>query len=816
MRSSASDSAALVLAAVGSLAAAAQVYAADQGPPSPQDQPPQQGGGLTEVVVTATRREETLSRVPISVSAMTQESMDQRGIKDFSDLVRFTPGVKLEQNTTNNISIRGISATGGASTTGIYIDDTPIQIRGIGGSATDTLPQAFDIDRIEVLRGPQGTLFGAGSEGGTVRYITTQASTTRSSAYSRGEVSFTQGGRPNYELGVAGGTPIIDGTLGIRVSAWYRRDGGWIDRVDPYTFQTVDANANRTQNAVVRMNMLWTVNDSWTVTPSVYYQNRRINDNNLYWPFLSDPGSDRYISANPENGGGRDRFVLPALKIEGDLGFAHLIFNSSYFDRKQTVPTYSGTLYDISFYQTLIGLDADFNFLPGFPLNLEDGTGLHLPPSLHDYRSPTYQLNTQRNVTEELRLQSANPDARVLWTVGLFYTNNRQHDLNRIYDPDLNRLTETLSGQSYQDVFGGAVNTPEGDSWRVDTHSRDRQQAIFGEATFNVTDQWKVIAGARYSHTEFAFSLYNAGAQLFADPTLVNPSQKENSFTPKLGVSFQADRDNLYYATYAKGFRPGGGNQPIPIVACQKDTEAFGITEVPNSYKSDTTQSYEVGAKNNVAGRVRVASSIYYIRWNEIQQSVYLPTCGLSFVSNLGQALAKGADIQADVLLTDALTLQLAAGYTDARYTKDSRAASNAGIVTANGDSIEGPDGRPPSPFTGTVGLEYRFTAMEHEMYVRGDYEYSARAKWVGPTQDPNTLQYNPLAFTLPSTSFASARAGLRHNSWDFSAFVDNLTDAHPIRSYDFQVDPGTGDSVLTRNSTFRPRTFGVTFTYRK
>src|SRR6202050_2157250 len=208
---------------------------------------------LEDIVVTATRHEEALSKVPISISAFTQESMDVKGIKDFQDVVRFTPGVQIDANQTNQISIRGIASSGGAGTTGIYIDDTPIQIRAMGFNPDDTLPKTFDMDRVEVLRGPQGTLFGAGSEGGTVRYIMTQPSTTKSSGYARAEMSYTEGGTANYEAGAAYGAPIIDGTLGFRVSAWYRKDGGWIARVDPANpADIIEANANHDETTVLR------------------------------------------------------------------------------------------------------------------------------------------------------------------------------------------------------------------------------------------------------------------------------------------------------------------------------------------------------------------------------------------------------------------------------------------------------------------------------------------------------------------------------------------------------------------------------------
>src|SRR5262249_17616616 len=203
-----------------------------------------------------------------------------RGIKDFSEVARFTPGVSFDTSGTNTISIRGIAGTGGAGTTGIYIDDTPIQMRALAFNPDEALPKAFDIDRVEVLRGPQGTLFGAGSEGGTVRYITTQPSVTTTSVYSRSEVSYTQDGDPNFESGMAVGGPIAGGTVGARAPLWSRRDGGWIAGVDPTAADpqnaVVDRNANHADNVLVRLAALWEPNSTWAITPSIYYQSRHI------------------------------------------------------------------------------------------------------------------------------------------------------------------------------------------------------------------------------------------------------------------------------------------------------------------------------------------------------------------------------------------------------------------------------------------------------------------------------------------------------------------------------------------------------------
>ncbi len=163
--------------------------------------------------MTATRRAEPLSKVAISVSTIGDEEMTQRGVKDFDDLVRLTPGLNLTRQSAtgaNQISIRGISSDAGSGTTGVYIDDTPIQVRNLGFGAGNAFPGLFDIERVEVLRGPQGTLFGAGSEGGTVRFITTEPSLNKTSTSTRAEVATLSNGSPSYEAGVAFGAPIID------------------------------------------------------------------------------------------------------------------------------------------------------------------------------------------------------------------------------------------------------------------------------------------------------------------------------------------------------------------------------------------------------------------------------------------------------------------------------------------------------------------------------------------------------------------------------------------------------------------------------
>lgn len=815
----------------------ASAPAAPESPPAAAPPPTAQAsasGPLEEIVVTATRHEENLSKVPLSITALTQDAMDVRGIKDILDVARFTPGINIDNTGTNNIAIRGIASTGGAGTTGIYLDDTPIQMRALAFNPDEALPQSFDLDRVEVLRGPQGTLFGAGSEGGTVRYITTQPSLTETSIYSRDEVSYTQGGQPSYEAGVAAGTPVVDGTLGIRMTAWYRYDGGWIDRIDPVSLDTVQKNANYIQTKLFRFAAIWAPAENWKVTPSYYYQDRYANDVQNYWPLYSNPGSNSYVDANPTQRTVPDTYYIPALKIQGDLGPVTFISNSSYFHRKEETG-YDGTLYNLGFYQTqptqaeiAEGASAVFPLPWLVPFPLLDGTGLHLPPGATNYRAPASVDNGQENLTQELRLQSANPNAALIWTTGFFFSSDRQTYLEQIHDPLLNELTETVLGVPYTDVFcyynaaGACVPVPydprfPNDSYFLQTFSKDQQYALFGEATYAFTEQLKTTVGLRYSKTEFSFNTLTGGPQLFLPPQTGTGDKKENAFTPKLSLEYQYDPHDLYYFTYAKGFRPGGANNPVPYAACGTDFRNFGITSAPSTFNSDTVDSYEIGAKNNLENRVKIASSIYYIKWNNIQQVVVPPICQISFITNLGAAVAKGADIQADIAMTETLTAELTAGYTEARYTQTTRLSpTQATPIVEKGDSIVGQSSQPPPPLTVSVGVEYKFEVVEHESFVRVDDEYESRAKWPWAGQDPNTLQYDPANYTLPSNNFASARAGTRFGPLEVEAFCDNLADSHPVTNYEWSIDsqvPGT--SRLERDFTFRPRTFGLTFIYR-
>jgi iron complex outermembrane receptor protein len=335
------------------------------------------------------------------------------------------------------------------------------------------------------------------------------------------------------------------------------------------------------------------------VTPSIYYQNRELHNVSAYWPVYSNPGNNQYINGDPTGRPVPDKFYLPALKIDGDLGPVHLISNTSFYHRQEQTG-YDGTEYNLGFYQTF-SLQAPVGFVqfqPGVPFPLIDGNGIHLPADIADYRSPASIDNGQENLTQELRLVSSDPNAKLIWTTGVFFSENRQHYLEQIHDPMLNAFWLAVAGVPYTDVFTDLDGNPvpyvgsyPTDSYFLQTHSTDRQIAWYGEGTYSLTDTLKLTAGARFSRTQFSFNTFTGGPQLFNAPLSNSGDKKENSFTPKLDLSYQPNPNDLYYATYAKGFRPGGANNPVPQAACAQDFQSFGITASPATYDSDTVNS---------------------------------------------------------------------------------------------------------------------------------------------------------------------------------------------------------------------------------
>jgi len=781
---------------------------------------------VKEVVITATRTSQVLSKVPISVSAFTQETMDKQGIKSFSDIARYTPGVTFDDST-KDVSIRGIESNAGDATTGIYIDDTPIQLRTLGFNSNNTLPAVFDLDRVEVLRGPQGTLFGAGSEGGTVRYITPQPSLTRFSVYGRAETAYTDGGAPSVEAGVAMGGPIIQDKLGIRLSVYDRHDGGYVNRVDTFTGQTTKKNSNWTDTFLWRGALAWAPTDKLLITPTIEYQNRNQRDTDSYWEALSSPphgtlslSPGTYNNGNPERQSDYDRFYLGSLKVEYDLGKAKIISNTSGFTRREYLLNgYEGTLYNLAFFGSFVSAGVDPQGLPctggvcgggaltGNPSPLLNANGLNLP-GFGRYSSPNSITNVQQNFTQELRIQSTDPDAKINWVAGIFYSKDRQESIEEIHDPQLGALTQYLFGETIGQAWTEPTLLPNGDDYYNRNVGHSSQTAVFADLTYNATDKLKLIAGLRYARTHFDIANNADGPQNYA-PSGGTNGKNDKPFTPKFSVSYQTTENDMQYATVSKGYRIGGANVPLSaglLGSCQSDLALRNLTNTPSTYNSDSTVSYEIGSKDKLFGRsLQIATSVYHVDWSNIQYQDLLSTCGILYTTNLGSVSSNGFDFQGTWLLTHGFELDLAVGYTDAKFTKTAGPPPPGLPTVRKGDTIGGP------PVTVTLGGRWDFTMADRAVYLRVDDQYASQNTGVTPILDPQTAAYDPALRKPPSTNYLSARVGTQLGPWDVSLFGNNLTNSHP----ELTRNHATGAAPIFQLTTARPLTVGVTGVYR-
>ena len=822
-------------------------------------------GLLQEIVVTATRREESLSRVPVSVAAFTQEQMDAQGLKQIDDIQLYTPGLVVTRtgNSGNQISIRGISSGAGAGTTGVYIDDTPVQARNLGYSAGTAFPALFDLERVEVLRGPQGTLFGAGSEGGTIRFIQTKPNLTKVSDYTRAEVSYTDGGAPSYEIGEAFGAPIVQDRLGFRVSAFYRRDGGYIDGVtgtpvvrDPtgdagpssLTFTNVRVtrkNTNWVATTGARAALTFVPTDGLQITPSVTYQQIKTNDGfGTFYPALSsggeyarpafdagNPATNPALTGltSPNNDAGKDTLYMPALAVDWELGPVKLVSNTSYFDRK------SDQYLDFSQYYLWFYGITDTAF-----------------PQAGQKASSLYH-NSQYNFVQEVRVQSNDASSRFNWVAGAFYSDDTQVAMQDIgvnflanaptvgwfFLPQFLHATTDGPplgpGHSAFENWFGVLMDPASDMWSINFRTRDRQLAGFVQGDYNITSQLKVTAGLRVSNNKLDFAANYASPENNQNSPLATPgpvlppsyssnalSSSERSVTPKFGVSYQIDNNNLLYASAAKGFRPAGASQKVPIT-CDQDLVNFGYVDAagnpkePLTYKSDSVWSYELGSKNKVLNdHLIIDASVYHIKWSNIQTPVFLTNCAEQFVANFSNATSQGFDASFQVSPMRGFSLMTTFGYNRSRFGADG--ISPGGVQVVRKDGVV--PGSPP-PWVYSLSGQYDFhIAGGRRMYIRADWFGSSRQNRFGLT-DPAAPNYNPDLQPVAAYSQFNARLGIDLFGADVSLFANNLTNAHPDLGAQVNGAGLENNNALTglkpwlwTDQTLRPRTIGVLATY--
>jgi iron complex outermembrane receptor protein len=753
---------------------------------TPQESPIAGTDTLEEVVVTAQKRSETILTVPIAITALGAEALEQRGIKDLNDIARATPSLNITSNNGlgySNVSIRGIASATGAATTGVYIDDTPIQQRN-DSLGPPLAPQVFDLERVEVLRGPQGTLYGAGAEGGAIRFITPGPSFDKASLRVRGEAAFTDGGDATWEAGVAGGAPLIDGTLGFRAGAWYRHQGGYIDRVSRYTGAVVDGNSNSSANTAARLALGWKPIDGLTITPSVFYQHTKVDDADLYWKERPRFQSEAKV-AQPND----DKWTLSTLTVDYALSVFSVRSITSYMSRKN---------FQINDWSYIEPSQLSAIGIPG----TASAPGDIDVPGAPDWTAAMVADIDQEVFSQELRFTSTGgADARISWVGGLYFSHNRLHRVRNEFE-DLDVLTGALFGIPAV-AFFGVPSLPGPVGYAENTTNTEKETAAFGNVSYRFSAQWQLTLGARLARTEFDSSNFQDGPWN-AGPGLASGTRKDTPFTPKLNLTYNPTPDNMVYASVAKGYRVGGGNASYANnFVCQIDLQG---ADAPAVYKSDSVWSYELGTKNKLAGgRADVSASVFRIDWSDIQSLIFMPTCGNIYTDNLGKAVSQGGDLELHAQVVHGLTLSVSAGYTDAHYVETTTRVFGTGPVTLAQDGQK----LPIPKVSGSAALYYEraLSGSGREGYLNltwdyaGSYERNAPAGVFGA--DPSTSHAD-------AVQSLSARLGARLGAFDVSVFADNLTNAHPelLRYHETTL------STVFRGRTLRPRTLGLTATY--
>ncbi len=735
---------------------------------------------LQEVEVTATRQVEAESKVPISLSVYTDEALQVRGFRDASDMMLMTPGIYYQPSgflDSNSVSIRGITSGAGQSTVGIYIDDTPIQIQSLGYDPASTFPKLFDLDRVEVLRGPQGTLFGASSEGGTLRFITPQPSLTQWSSYERVEFGQIDDYGQNYEVGAAVGGPIIDDTLGFRFSAYYRHDGGWIDRYNELSDQELESNSNYSNDYVLRGALAWAPIEHLVITPSIMYQRTNLNDQDAYWEQISNPSQNIYRSMDPLPSPEPDYFFLPAVKIDYTNPYFEVVSNTSYFNRID-YPTADYSLNDPSIFA---------------------GTGIY--PGIPNYRAYSQYLDAFHTIVEDARIQS-DPNAKLKWTFGVYYNDTKDVADEFITDLDFAQLIYDLDGGGTLQQDTGVPLLDNRYIYMQYFYAQNRELASYGELGYEVLPGVRVTVGTRVSRILLWNSNYVTGAFNFGtDQGIV--SSTEHAVTPKYNISWQIDDASMVYATADKGFRPGGANVAINSAACLPELHSEGFATAPITYNPDSLWNYEVGTKNRLlGGSMEVEGSLFHINWTNIQQQIYLADCGLEFNSNLGQAVSKGFDFTLNQRVGSFLYLAQI-GYTDAYFSKTLDINPGSLPLVRTGDALQ------EKPWTISIGAQYNFDILQHGSFARVDWADQSGFRAL-PINDPATSTFSLNERIITSYSYFNLRVGTNIGHMQLSAFANNMFNDRPVLS-------GYTEGGLSyfEDVTLAPRTIGITAEFR-
>jgi iron complex outermembrane receptor protein len=713
--------------------------------------------GLEEIVVTARKREETLLSVPQEIQAIGEQVIERANLSTVDDLARFVPSLTYNSITPGRgaIYFRGVADDSSSfiadASAAIYLDEQPLT-----QSSLQPEIRLVDIERIEALPGPQGTLYGASSQSGTLRYITNKPDPSKFESSVSLEGNSVEDGAEGYDVSAVVNLPLSDNTA-IRLVGFTARDAGFIDNVFGTSLgggfdnaDAVDDDINGIDYSGGRATFRWLPNDSWTVDVGAVYQ--KMEGNSYSEDNVARAGRElavvRFLDESRE-----DEWLQTSLTVQGDLGWGQLTSATSYFTR------------DIEYFQD----NTDYTFYLSnnfgtYYANYDLGPD---PVGIGWSDSPSV-----RRFSQEFRLQGATDN--LTWITGLFYerVNDGYSFYSRIRDYEDSPSFEFW--QTYYDVQPG---TTDNSFYHSKNDQKTEQYAVFGELGYTFADRWTFTAGLRwFDHTRTRdYFIQQPNGHFTAN--LGTAEETTSDITKKLSVQYKISDNAMVYALFSDGFRAGGRNVVRPG------------TVLPPEYEPDFLDNYELGFKSRwLDDRVAFNITAFMMEWKDYQVEVVDPgELYAVLVANVGDAEIEGVSLELSARVWDSLDLGLNAQFLDAKTKK-----ANEIIGTGEGDRL---------PFSaeekGALWVEYTFPWELLGGRFYGRYQLSYSGDVLNGVIDP---------VSQPSYSISDLKFGIEGETWDIYTYVDNLNNERAILFDQTFPPPGT----KTINT---PRTWGIGFT---
>lgn len=723
---------------------------------------------LEEIIVTARKRSENLQDVPESILAISQESINRAGMQTMDDFARYIPSLTYVARGpgANKIVFRGVTEAGTAfftdSSAAVYLDEQPLT-----QPVLTPEPRLIDIERIEALSGPQGTLYGGSAQSGTLRIVTNKPDPTRFESNVSATVKSGSTSDVSHDLSGVVNLPLVEDKLALRLVGFTARDAGFIDNVlatsPGGTFtnaEFVEENAaGKADYAGGRASLQWDANDRWTATASVVFQDLESSGNTEHMPDAVGDLQQVRFTEEFRN----DTWTQYGLTIEGDLGFAQVVSASSYFTRE--------ILYQLDnteYVAYLRGFYAAYGYYVQYAFG-PDPVGLGW-------------LNPQdtRRFSQEIRL--SHEGEKWAWLGGLYY---ERFDDHWDFQSRIEDYESTNSFAFWYANYGAEPGTTNNAFWNSNNHTQTEQYAAFGELTYTAVDDWAFTVGARWFDHERdrRYFVAQPHGRIAQD---LNPIQSENDVTLKFSASYRIDDDKMAYALYSEGFRNGGRNTARPGAV------------LPDVYDPDYLQNYELGLKSLWAdGRLRANVTAFHMVWDDYQLGVVDP--GPLFavmIINFGNAEINGVEVDMSAVPFDGFEFGLNAMALNAETT-----SSNDLIGVDAGARL------PISPeLKLSTSLQYTLPNMLFggNPYLRLQYSYYGDSL--------NGVECNTADCdepdVQPSYQIADFKMGIEADGWEVNLFVDNVSDE---RARLYMVPPAPPGIVRVN----RPREYGIGFTRR-